>query len=61
VLTITTDPARKQSMQEALRRIRIPHSPGASLFFFLTKEEAAQFDLLVQPWQDGNNRSAHLT
>lgn len=61
VLTITTDTARKQSMQEALRRIRVPHSPGASLFFFLTKEEAASFDPLVRPWQDGNNRSARLT
>jgi hypothetical protein len=61
VLTITTDRARKQSIQEALRRIRVPHSPGASLFFFLTKEEAARFDPLVQPWQDGNNRSARLT
>jgi hypothetical protein len=60
VLTITTDQARKQSMQEALRRIRIPHSPGASLFFFLTKEEAVRFDPLVQPWQDGNNRNARL-
>jgi Replication-relaxation len=61
VLTITTDQARKQSMQEALRRIRIPHSPGAALFFFLTREEAAGFDPLIQPWQDGNNRSACLT
>lgn len=61
VLTVTTDQARKQSMQEALRRIRVPHSPGPSLFLFLTKEEAASFDLLDQPWQDGNNRSARLT
>jgi hypothetical protein len=32
VLTVTTDHHRMQSMMDALRRLRIPHSPGAPLF-----------------------------
>jgi hypothetical protein len=36
VLTVTTDQHRMQSMMEALRKLRIPHSPGAPLFFFTT-------------------------
>ena len=34
VLTVTTEQHRMQSMMEALRKLRIPHSPGAPLFFF---------------------------
>src|SRR5271165_7457690 len=32
VLTVTTDHHRMQSMMEALRKLRIPHRPGAPLF-----------------------------
>jgi len=39
VLTVTTDQHRMQSMMEALRKLRIPHSPGAPLFFFTTRDE----------------------
>ena len=34
VLTVTTDHHRMHSMVEALRKLRIPHSPGAPLFSF---------------------------
>jgi len=34
VLTVTTNQHRKRSMTDALRTLRIPNSPGASLFFF---------------------------
>jgi len=37
VLTATTDRHRTQSMMEAVRKLRIPHSPGAPLFFFTTR------------------------
>jgi hypothetical protein len=40
VLTVTTDHHRMQSMMEALRKLRIPHSPGAPLFFFTTRQKA---------------------
>ncbi len=60
VLTITTDEARKRSMQEALRGIRVPHSPGPALFLFFTREELAAFDPLAQAWQDGPGREVRL-
>lgn len=60
VLTITTDPARKESMIAALHHIRIPNTPGPSLFFFLTRDELVTFDPLVQGWQDGNRRTVQL-
>jgi hypothetical protein len=37
VLTVTTDDQRMRSMQEALRDLKIPNSPGAALFFFGTR------------------------
>jgi DNA-binding Lrp family transcriptional regulator len=57
VLTITTDDTRKRSMVEALAKIRVPHSPGPTLFWFLTHPELAAFDPLAQPWQDGTGRN----
>ena len=60
VLTITTDELRKQSMMSALRRLRVPHSPGASLFFFLTRDELSTFDPLAHSWQDGAGRDVRL-
>ena len=39
VLTVTTDRYRAQSMKDALRQLHVPHSPGAALFFFVTRSE----------------------
>ena len=39
VLTVTTEQHRMQSMMEALRKLRVTHSPGAPLFFFTTRDE----------------------
>jgi hypothetical protein len=61
VLTVTTDARRAWSMTEALRQLRVPHSPGASLFFFATRDGLRGADPLGQPWQDGNGREARLT
>ena len=47
VLTITTDDRRGRTMMEALRQLRVPHSPGASLFFFTTREELRPSDPLA--------------
>jgi hypothetical protein len=60
VLTVTTDDARKRTMIESLRRIRIPHSPGASLFFFATREQLGQADALLHDWEDGNGCNISL-
>ena len=60
VLTITIDATRKQTMLEALAKLRVPHSPGPSLFWFLTRQEVTAFDLLMQPWHDGNERQVRL-
>ena len=57
VLTVTTDHHRMQSMMEALRRLRIPHSPGAPLFFFTTRDELRASDPLAHDWRDGNGRA----
>ena len=47
-------------MMEALRTLRIPHSPGASLFFFTTRDELRTTDPLAHTWQDGNGRTVRL-
>ena len=60
VLTVTTDQHRMQSMMEALRALRIPHSPGAALFFFTTCDDLRKTDPLAHPWQDGNGRDVRL-
>ena len=60
VLTVTTDQHRIQSMTEALRKLRVPHSPGAPLFFFATRDELRAADPLAHPWQDGNGRNVGL-
>jgi hypothetical protein len=49
-----------QSMMEALRKLRIPHSPGAPLFFFTTRDDLRAADPLTHEWQDGNGRAARL-
>ncbi len=60
VLTVTTDEGRKRSMLEVLGKIRVPHSPGPTLFWFLTRQEAVAFDPLAQSWQDGAGRPMRL-
>ena len=57
VLTITTDDTRKQTMLDALAKIRVPHSPGPALFWFLPRSELIAFDPLAQPWLDGTGRN----
>ena len=60
VLTITTDDRRARSMTEALRQLRVAHSPGASLFFFATRDELRASDPLAHTWHDGNGRDVRL-
>lgn len=60
VLTVTTDETRIRSMVDALSEIRVPHSPGAALFFFATKDRLSQSDALMQSWRDGNGRDVSL-
>lgn len=60
ILTVTTDDRRLRSMMDALRPLRIPHSPGALLFLFTTREQLRASDPLALAWQDGNGRAASL-
>jgi hypothetical protein len=60
VLTVTTDQHRMQSMTDALRQLRIAHSPGASLFFFATRQELAATNPLAHSWRDGSGRPVRL-
>ena len=60
VLTVTTDQHRMQSMMEALRKLRVPHSLGAPLFFFTTRDELRAADPLTHEWRDGNGRAVRL-
>jgi protein involved in plasmid replication-relaxation len=60
VLTVTTDKYRMQSMIDALRRIHVAHSPGASLFLFATREALLSSDSLSLPWRDGTGREVKL-
>jgi len=60
VLTVTTDESRARTMQEALRRLHVPHSPGAPLFFFATRPELLGADLLAYEWCDGSGRPVRL-
>ena len=60
VLTVTTDQHRMQSMMVTLRKLRVPHSPGAPLFFFATRDELRASDPLAHDWRDGNGRAVRL-
>jgi hypothetical protein len=60
VLTVTTDEYRRRSMLDALRRIRVSHSPGPALFYFAIANELRGSDPLAHKWQDGNSREVHL-
>jgi hypothetical protein len=60
VLTVTTDNHRRQSMVDALRELRVPHSPGASLFYFATRDELSASDPFSYTWRDGGGRKVSL-
>lgn len=60
VLTVTTDRQRLRSMQDALRSIHVPRSPGASLFWFDTFDDLRATDPLTREWRDGDDRSVRL-
>lgn len=60
VLTVTTDADRIGSLRDALAGLRVPHSPGASLFFFASRNELHQSDPLLHNWRDGNGRIVSL-
>ena len=60
VLTVTTDQHRMQSMMDALRQLRVPHSPGPSLFFFASREALGASNPLAHVWYDGANREVRL-
>ena len=60
VLTVTTDDQRMRSMRETLGRLRIPDSPGPSLFFFATRSALSVSEPLAHTWRDGNGREVHL-
>ena len=60
VLTVTTDRERMQSMKEALRRLHVPHSPGASLFLFSTFDDLRAIDPLAHEWRDGYGRATRM-
>ena len=47
-------------MIEALRKLRIPHSPGAPLFFFATRDELCASDPLAHEWRGVNGRAVRL-
>ena len=47
-------------MMDALRKLRIPHSPGAPLFFFTTRNHLRARDPLAHEWRDGNGRNLFL-
>jgi hypothetical protein len=60
VLTVTTDQHRISSMKDVLRALHIPHSLGASLFFFADRAELADSGPLSHLWIDGNGREVRL-
>jgi len=60
VLVVTTDRHRLQSMTEALHQLHIPHSLGAPLFFFATRDDLRAADPLMHTWQDGAGKPQRL-
>jgi len=60
VLTVTTDWERIQSMKEALRQIRVPHSAGPSLFLFGTSNDLRGGDPIGLSWKDGDGKATRL-
>jgi Replication-relaxation len=60
VLTVTADDYRMRSIQEALRHLEVPNTPGAALFLFASQEGLRTFDPLAHSWQDGNRNAIRL-
>jgi hypothetical protein len=60
VLAVTTDATRVQSMQDALSRIHISHSPGPQLFLFATRDQLHINDPLLHSWISGDGRGISL-
>jgi DNA-binding Lrp family transcriptional regulator len=60
VLTITTDWQRIHSMIDAVRSIHIPHSVGASLFWFGTFAELRTVTPLIHLWRRGDGRKVAM-
>lgn len=60
VLTVTTEPARLQSMMDALRGIAASPSPGPGLFWFAVRDELRANDPLHHAWRDGGCRSVSV-
>lgn len=61
VLTATSDTPRVQSMIKAAQSLRIPGSPGASLFFFATSASLHASEPFSAEWCDGTGRKTLLT
>ena len=57
VLTVTTDEARVRSMLDAARAVSHSGGPGASLFWFTTREQIRAADALGAIWRDGGERA----
>jgi hypothetical protein len=57
---VTTDDYGTRSMAEALRRLRVPHSPGPALFLLAPRRELGESDPLAHIWRDGNGCAAHV-
>jgi hypothetical protein len=60
VLTVTTDECRMQSMIDALRTLRVAHSPGAALFYFTTRQDLFARNPLAHSWSDAAGRKILL-
>jgi hypothetical protein len=60
VLTVTTDDRRAQTMMEALAKLRVPRSVGASLFYFSSRDGLRGVDPLAHVWRDGKRREVRL-
>ena len=60
VLTVTTDHHRMQSMMEALRKLRVPHSPGAPSSFSPRATSCAPPIRLRMNGVTGNGRAVRL-
>ena len=60
VLVVTTDRHRLQSMTQALHQLHIPHSLGAPLFFFATRDDLRAADPITYTWQDGAGKPQRL-
>jgi hypothetical protein len=57
LLTVTTDEQHMRSMQDALRDLHVPGSPGAALFFFATRDAIRANNPLACTWHDGDGHA----